>query len=315
MLGSDRSKVLMVKKAQAEGRRHQRDGMQAGLHHLFGSEAVPVEGAHDEEGAVPVGAVGHLPTQRRCGWHGGTNERACRWIRQGLHHLFGCALPECGQREGGRLCVCRMWAAGRREGGCQQGRHKLATSSSVGLFRGHQACVCVSVCASLCGVRAPCGSCRGRHACLSMYACLVCVCVCVHVRGVRRPHAPCGSCRGSRPSTGSGWPRPRRRRPRSAGTKEMACKAERTAVAHLFGIGLDLQFEVEAKEYTWQGPCVMCVVRCALLCVLCRAVLCVLCVVRDVCRCVLCVNTQHPDGAPVCVVREHTTHVACDGAP
>ena len=77
--------------------------------------------------------------------------------------------------------MCRMWAAGRREGGCQQGRHKLATSSSVGLFRGHQACVCVSVCASLCGVRAPCGSCRGRHACLSMYACLVCVCVCMSV--------------------------------------------------------------------------------------------------------------------------------------
>ena len=68
MFGSDRSKVLMMKKAQAEGRRHQRDGMQAGLHHLFGSEAVPVEGAHDEEGAVPVGAVGHLPTQRPAVW-------------------------------------------------------------------------------------------------------------------------------------------------------------------------------------------------------------------------------------------------------
>ena len=54
MLGSDRSKVLMVKKAQAEGRRHQRDGMQAGLHHLFGSE----------EAAVPCWAV----TGRRCSW-------------------------------------------------------------------------------------------------------------------------------------------------------------------------------------------------------------------------------------------------------
>ena len=95
--------------------------------------------------------------------------------------------------------------------------------------------LCVCLCVHLCVVSAHLAAVAevGMRVCL----CTRVLCVCVHVRGVRRPHAPCGSCRGSRPSTGSGWPRPRRRRPRSAGTKEMACKAERTAVAHLFGLG------------------------------------------------------------------------------